>query len=195
MTNRKRPERVHREEGPTVRKRHGRKRASGTLAPILIVAAPSARWSVDLVQDRLGDGRRLRIFNCATCCSTRPRPSASSTLASPPPDGSPTTASAARIPRSVMRRRWPAPPNSLQWAIASARRMRSADLPVLRERSRASLTAGLGFRRMKLGGQSKAPRYLHLIDGRDPWVRPFLRPPRPGRQETGRPDQDALPGG
>jgi putative transposase len=40
-----------------------RKRAGGTRAPILTVAAPNARWSVDFVQDQLGDGRRLRVFN------------------------------------------------------------------------------------------------------------------------------------
>ena len=32
-------------------------------APILTVAEPNARWSVDFVHDQLGDGRRLRIFN------------------------------------------------------------------------------------------------------------------------------------
>jgi putative transposase len=63
VTNRKRTERLYREEGLTVRKRRGRKRATGTRAPILTVAEPNARWSVDFVHDQLGDGRRLRIFN------------------------------------------------------------------------------------------------------------------------------------
>jgi len=46
-----------------VRRRRGRKRATGTRAPILTVALPNARWSVDFVHDQLADGRRLRIFN------------------------------------------------------------------------------------------------------------------------------------
>ena len=63
VTNRKRTERLYREEGLTVRKRRGRKRATGTRAPILAVAAPNARWSVDFVHDQLACGRRLRILN------------------------------------------------------------------------------------------------------------------------------------
>lgn len=63
MENRKRTQRLYREEGLTVRKRRGRKRAVGTRAPILTVAAPNARWSVDFVHDQLADGRRLRVFN------------------------------------------------------------------------------------------------------------------------------------
>jgi putative transposase len=63
VMNRKRTQRLYREEGLTVRKRRGRKRATGTRAPILTVAAPNARWSVDFVHDQLGCGRRLRILN------------------------------------------------------------------------------------------------------------------------------------
>ncbi len=63
VVNRKRTQRLYREEGLTVRKRRGRKRATGTRAPILTVAAPNARWSVDFVHDQLGCGRRLRILN------------------------------------------------------------------------------------------------------------------------------------
>lgn len=63
VENRKRTQRLYREEGLTVRKRRGRKRATGTRAPILTVAAPNARWSVDFVHDQLADGRRLRVFN------------------------------------------------------------------------------------------------------------------------------------
>lgn len=63
VMNRKRTQRLYREEGLTVRKRRGRKRATGTRAPILTVAAPNARWSVDFVHDQLACGRRLRILN------------------------------------------------------------------------------------------------------------------------------------
>jgi putative transposase len=63
VMNRKRTQRLYREEGLTVRRRRGRKRATGTRAPILTVAAPNARWSLDFVHDQLADGRRLRILN------------------------------------------------------------------------------------------------------------------------------------
>ena len=43
--NRKKTQRLYREEGLTVRKR-----ATGSRAPILIEARPNARWSVDFVQ-------------------------------------------------------------------------------------------------------------------------------------------------
>src|SRR5271163_3356288 len=55
--------RLYREEGLTVRKRRGRRRAAGTRAPILVEAAANARWSVDFVHDQLACGRRLRILN------------------------------------------------------------------------------------------------------------------------------------
>ena len=63
--NRKKTQRVHREEGLTVRKRvsAGRKRATGARAPILVEAKPNARWSVDFVHDQLWSGRRFRILN------------------------------------------------------------------------------------------------------------------------------------
>ena len=63
VKNAKRTQRLYREEGLTVRRRRSRKRATGTRAPILTVAAPNARWSVDFVHDQLADGRRLRVFN------------------------------------------------------------------------------------------------------------------------------------
>jgi hypothetical protein len=56
-------QRLHREEGLTVRKRKGRKRDAGSRAPILIEVRPNARWSVDFVHDQLSDGRRFRILN------------------------------------------------------------------------------------------------------------------------------------
>lgn len=63
MAKRKRTQRLYREEGLAVRKRRGRKHATETRAPILTVAKANARWLVDFVDDQLGDGRRLRIFN------------------------------------------------------------------------------------------------------------------------------------
>ena len=63
LVNRKKTQRLYREEGLTVRKRKGRKRAAGSRAPILIEVRPNARWSVDFVHDQLSDGRRFRILN------------------------------------------------------------------------------------------------------------------------------------
>lgn len=63
VANRKKTQRLYREEGLSVRKRRGRKRATGTRAPILTVAVPNARWSVDFVHDQFAHGRRFRIFN------------------------------------------------------------------------------------------------------------------------------------
>ena len=53
--------RLYREEGLTVRKRGGRKRAIGTRAPMAIPQGPNQRWSLDFVSDALSDGRRFRI--------------------------------------------------------------------------------------------------------------------------------------
>jgi transposase InsO family protein len=63
VVNRKKTERIYREEKLTVRRRRGRKKATGTRAPILVEAMPNARWSVDFVHDQLVTGRRLRILN------------------------------------------------------------------------------------------------------------------------------------
>ena len=54
--------RLYREEGLTVRKRGGRKRAIGTRAPMAIPRGPNQRWSLDFVSDALADGRRFRIL-------------------------------------------------------------------------------------------------------------------------------------
>ena len=37
--------------------------ATGTRAPLLTVAVPNARWSVDFVHDQFAQGRRFRVFN------------------------------------------------------------------------------------------------------------------------------------
>lgn len=61
--NRKKTQRLYREEDLSVRKRRGRKKATGMRAPPLTVALPNARWSVDFVHDQFAQGRRFRIFN------------------------------------------------------------------------------------------------------------------------------------
>lgn len=54
VVNRKRTQRLYREEGLSVRRRRGRKRATGTRAPLITLAVPNARWPVDFVHDPLG---------------------------------------------------------------------------------------------------------------------------------------------
>ncbi len=61
--NRKRTQRLYREEGLSVRRRRGRKRATGARAPLLLPGLPNARWSIDFVHDQLACGRRFRILN------------------------------------------------------------------------------------------------------------------------------------
>ena len=63
VLNRKRTQRLYREEGLSVRRRRSRKRAIGTWAPLVTEALVNARWSVDFVQDQFADGRRFRILN------------------------------------------------------------------------------------------------------------------------------------
>jgi len=55
--------RLYREEGLAVRRRKGRRKAIGTRAPILVVAKPNARWSLDFIHDQMANGRRFRILN------------------------------------------------------------------------------------------------------------------------------------
>ena len=54
--------RLYREEGLTVRKRGGRKRALGTRAPMTIPQSANQRWSVDFASDVLIESRRFRVF-------------------------------------------------------------------------------------------------------------------------------------
>ena len=54
--------RLYCEEGLTVRKRGGRKRAIGTRAPMAIPQGPNQRWSLDFVSDSFADGRRFRVL-------------------------------------------------------------------------------------------------------------------------------------
>src|SRR3954447_23655082 len=56
VQNRKRTQRLYREEGLTVRRRRGRKRATGTRMPLLLPALPNTRWSIDFVHDQLASG-------------------------------------------------------------------------------------------------------------------------------------------
>lgn len=63
VVNWKKLYRLYKEEGLTVRKRGGRKRALGTRTPMAIPQGPNQRWSLDFVSDSLSCGRRFRILN------------------------------------------------------------------------------------------------------------------------------------
>ena len=52
----------YREENLRVRRRHGRKRAMGTRAPMALPQGSNQRWSLDFVSDTLISGRRSRIL-------------------------------------------------------------------------------------------------------------------------------------
>ena len=67
--NRKRVQRLYREEKLTVRRRGGRKRAIGTRAPIDVPLRPNERWSLDFVSDQMTDGRRFRILAVVDDCT------------------------------------------------------------------------------------------------------------------------------
>jgi putative transposase len=62
--NRKKTQRLYREEGLMVRRRRGRKRVTGSRVPLLhLPALPNTRWSLDFVHDQMACGRRFRILN------------------------------------------------------------------------------------------------------------------------------------
>jgi putative transposase len=67
--NRKRVQRLYREERLTVRRRGGRKRAIGTRRPMLTPLTADQRWSLDFVSDQLTDGRRFRILAVVDDCT------------------------------------------------------------------------------------------------------------------------------
>jgi putative transposase len=45
-----------------VRRRRGRKRATGMRAPMVLPQAPDQRWSLDFAADVLSWGRRFRVL-------------------------------------------------------------------------------------------------------------------------------------
>jgi putative transposase len=62
VMNEKKLLRLYREEGLQVRRRRGRKRATGTRAPMALPQGPNQRWSLDFVSDALSWGRKLRVL-------------------------------------------------------------------------------------------------------------------------------------
>jgi putative transposase len=62
LVNRKRVQRLYREEKLMVRQRGGRKRALGARRPPEVPRGPNQRWSLDFVSDQLTDARRFRVL-------------------------------------------------------------------------------------------------------------------------------------
>ncbi|ARW18457.1 Insertion element IS407 uncharacterized 31.7 kDa protein (plasmid) [Komagataeibacter europaeus] len=62
VMNHKKLFRLYREEGLSVRKHGGRKRAMGTRSPMMLPDGPNQRWSLDFVSDALNNGRRFRVL-------------------------------------------------------------------------------------------------------------------------------------
>lgn len=62
QVNHKKLWRIYKEEGLSVRKRDGRKRAIGTRRPIVLPCKVNERWSLDFVSDSFMDGRRFRML-------------------------------------------------------------------------------------------------------------------------------------
>jgi putative transposase len=69
LVNKKRVQRIYREEKLMVRRRGGRKRALGIRRPIEAALAPNQRWSLDFVSDQMTDGRRFRILCVVDDCT------------------------------------------------------------------------------------------------------------------------------
>ncbi len=67
--NKKRVQRLYREEKLTVRQRGGRKRALGARAPMIPALAANQRWRLDFVADQMTDGRRFRILVVVDDCT------------------------------------------------------------------------------------------------------------------------------
>ena len=61
--------RVYKEEGLSVRKRKGRKRAIGTRQPLPRPDKAGQIWSLDFISDALSDGRRFRILGVMDQCT------------------------------------------------------------------------------------------------------------------------------
>jgi putative transposase len=61
--------RLYKEEGLTVKRRKGRKRALGTRLPLPRADTINQIWSLDFLSDALSDGRRFRILGVMDQCS------------------------------------------------------------------------------------------------------------------------------
>lgn len=63
MINRKKTQRLYKEEGLAEKRRRSRKLAVGTRAPAPVLALANQRWSLDVVHDQMTSGRRFRVLD------------------------------------------------------------------------------------------------------------------------------------
>lgn len=63
MINRKKSQRLYKEEGLTVKRPRSRKRAVDTRALAPVLALANQCWSLDFVNDQMASGRRFRVLN------------------------------------------------------------------------------------------------------------------------------------
>ncbi len=68
IMNHKKLYRLYREEGLSVKRRRGRKRARGTRTPMPEAACPNARWPLDFLSDSFGASRKFRILAAIDDC-------------------------------------------------------------------------------------------------------------------------------
>lgn len=69
VMNHKKLRRLYGEEGLAVKRRRGRKRATGTRAPLDTPERPNERWSLDFLSDVFEPGRRFRILAVIDDCT------------------------------------------------------------------------------------------------------------------------------
>jgi putative transposase len=62
IMNEKKLYRIDRDEGLSVRRGHGRKRARGSRTPMPVPLRPNQRWSLDFLSDTFGACRKFRIL-------------------------------------------------------------------------------------------------------------------------------------
>lgn len=67
--NRKRIQRLYREEKLQVRRRSGRKRAMVAQVPVAVPDRHDARWSQDFVHDQMTNGRRFHMLELVDDCT------------------------------------------------------------------------------------------------------------------------------
>jgi putative transposase len=67
--NHKKLRRLYKEEGLAVKRRRGRKRATGTRRPLDTPTRPNERWSLDFVSDVFGEARRFRMLGVIDDCT------------------------------------------------------------------------------------------------------------------------------
>jgi putative transposase len=68
IMNQKKLYRIYREEGLSVRRRRGRKRACGSLPPMPGPLQQNQRWSLDFLSDTFGASREFRILAAKDDC-------------------------------------------------------------------------------------------------------------------------------